>query len=189
LADSGELELQRGVGGGWRWSGEGWWHGEVGEYQQVKSDPFRASTWAEEEQKVGLDGEVEWRCYWRCGGGTWTRVSRGSVQPFYRRVGEGGAGRSTTEGGAAGTRPRQGCSVADASWLGRRESTATWRARVKHGWIRGSGERFGRGPVGALSFGTAHWQASLARWPAAPAPQWDTIGEGREERGREREKG
>jgi hypothetical protein len=29
--------------------------------QQVEGDPFRASVWALEERKVGLDGEVEWR--------------------------------------------------------------------------------------------------------------------------------
>jgi hypothetical protein len=32
------------------------------ENQQVESDPFRASVWAEEERKVGLDGVVKWRC-------------------------------------------------------------------------------------------------------------------------------
>jgi hypothetical protein len=36
-------------------------HGEVGEYQQVEGNPFIASVWAEEERKVGLDGEIEWR--------------------------------------------------------------------------------------------------------------------------------
>jgi hypothetical protein len=52
----------RGAGSGRWWSGEGGWCGEVGEYQQVEADPFRASVWAEEEQKVGLNGEVEWWC-------------------------------------------------------------------------------------------------------------------------------
>jgi hypothetical protein len=33
---------------------------EVGEYQQVEGDPFRASVWVE-EREVLLDGEVEWR--------------------------------------------------------------------------------------------------------------------------------
>jgi hypothetical protein len=42
-------------------SSEGGQRGEVGEYQQVEGDPFRASVWVEEEQKVGLNSEVEWR--------------------------------------------------------------------------------------------------------------------------------
>jgi hypothetical protein len=45
------------------------------------------------------------------------------------------------------------------------------------------------GPVEALSFSAAHRQASSSRWPAAAAPRWDTTKEGREERGRERQKG
>jgi hypothetical protein len=49
------------VGGGRRWSGEGGWCGGVREYQQVEGDLFRASVWVEEERKVRLDGEVEWR--------------------------------------------------------------------------------------------------------------------------------
>jgi hypothetical protein len=34
---------------------------KVGKIQQVEGDLFRASVWVEEERKVGLDGEVEWR--------------------------------------------------------------------------------------------------------------------------------
>jgi hypothetical protein len=55
------------------------------------------------------------------------RVSRGLVQPFYRLTGGGGAGRDTTEEGAAEIRLRQRYGVAGAAWLGRRESTAAWR--------------------------------------------------------------
>jgi hypothetical protein len=43
------------------WSGKEGQCGEVGGYQQVEDDPFRASVWVEEERKVGLDGKVEWR--------------------------------------------------------------------------------------------------------------------------------
>jgi hypothetical protein len=89
------------------------------------------------------------------------------VQPFYRRTGGGGGARhGQAEGGAAGIRPRQGRDVAGVSWLGRRESTAAWLARVGHGWIRR--------------------QASSARWPAAVAPRRDRTGEGRGEREGER---
>jgi hypothetical protein len=55
-------------------------------------------------------------------------VSRGLVQPFYRRTGRGGAGRERTRRGAAGTRPRQGHGVTGMSWLGRRELSARWPA-------------------------------------------------------------
>jgi hypothetical protein len=41
-------------------------------------------------------------------------MSRGSVQPFYRHTGEGGAGSEQTGGGAAGKRPRQGRVVTGA---------------------------------------------------------------------------
>jgi hypothetical protein len=56
-----EQEFHQDAGDGRWWSGEGGWHGGAGENQQVEGDPFRASVWAEEERKVGLDGEVEWR--------------------------------------------------------------------------------------------------------------------------------
>jgi hypothetical protein len=61
-AAGGEQKLQRDAGGRRWWSGQGGRRGEVGEYQQVEGDPLRASTWAEEERKVWLDSEVEWRC-------------------------------------------------------------------------------------------------------------------------------
>jgi hypothetical protein len=60
-AAGGEQELQQDAGSGrWR-SSEGGRRREVGEYQQVEVDPFRASVWGEKERTVGLDGEVEWR--------------------------------------------------------------------------------------------------------------------------------
>jgi hypothetical protein len=65
-----EQELWRDTGDGLRWSGERGRHGEVVENQQVESDPFRASVWAEEERKVGLDSTTAWR----------VRVGRGGIQ-------------------------------------------------------------------------------------------------------------
>jgi hypothetical protein len=70
------------------------------------------------------------------------------VQPFYRRAGGGGAGCGQAKGGAAGIRPQQGRDVAGASWLGRRESMAAWRARwvcVDSGQERVIWPRAGRG--------------------------------------------
>jgi hypothetical protein len=95
-----------------------------------------------------------------------------------------GAGRGQAEGGAVGTMPwRRRRVVARPSEIDARV------ARAWHGWIRGRGRAIwpqtDRGSFGALSFGTAHRQASLARWPAAAARDR----EGREERGRERENG
>jgi hypothetical protein len=57
-----EQELRRDAGVGRRRSGKGGWRGKAGRNQQVEGDPIIASVWAEEEQKVELDGEVEWRC-------------------------------------------------------------------------------------------------------------------------------
>jgi hypothetical protein len=79
----------------------------------------------------------------------------------------------------------------DAASLARRGSTVGNRrprgARASAG--EGDFAVGWSGPVGALSFGAARRQASSARWPAAAASRWDRIGEGREERGWEREKG
>jgi hypothetical protein len=49
------------------------------EYQQVEGGPFRALVWAEEERKVGLDGEFEWRSKWRGGGGNLSH-------PIYKNI-------------------------------------------------------------------------------------------------------
>jgi hypothetical protein len=117
-------------------------------------------------------------------GGSRARVSRGSVQPFYRRTGGGGgAGRDTTEEGAAGTRTRQGHGVAGVSWLGRRESTASWRVRAGWGRIRGAANHrqqarsvAGRGPLGVAPWHGLPGQASSARWLAVAAPRCDRRG-------------
>jgi hypothetical protein len=60
------------------------------------------------------------------------RVSKGSVQPFYRRTGGGGgAGCNTTERGAARTRSRQGrrSVVAQPSGIDSR------MARARRAWV------------------------------------------------------
>jgi hypothetical protein len=117
------------------------------------------------------------------------RVRAGArCSPFIGAQGEEGLGAS----GPGEARPGQGRGVTGASWLDRWELTAAWRMRIGMG-VFGAGEGdlvMGRsGPIKVLSFGAAHRQASSARWPAAAAPRWDRIGERREERGREREKG
>jgi hypothetical protein len=75
-------------------------------------------------------------------------VSRGPVQPFYRRIGGGGTRRGTTEGGAASPAHR-GSAV-----VNRRPRGA--RALGLGGFGAGEGDlATGRsGPVGALSFGS-----------------------------------
>jgi hypothetical protein len=117
-------------------------------------------------------------------------VSRGSVQLLYRRTGGGGAGRERTGGGAAGIRVRQGCGVAGALWLGSRESTAVWRARVGRGRIHGAANRRqqGRsGPIGVTPWRVSPAQGCPAAWRCFSAGR-SRAGEGREEGGREREK-
>jgi hypothetical protein len=111
----------------------------------------------------------------------------GSRPAFYRRARErgGGAGRSTMEGGTAGTRPRQGRVVTGTSWLSHRESSAAARARIGHGWIWGKGGRFGRGPIGAYQ-GVDLWCGSPAgitgQVAGGPCPSMGQNGEGRERR-------
>jgi hypothetical protein len=115
------------------------------------------------------------------------------VQPFYRRKGGGGAGRGIMEGGTAGIRPRQGRGIAGASWLSRRESTATRLVRVGRGGIRGVANRWqqARSVAGRGPFRVAPWRGSLAQgcpatWRCFSAVR-GKVGEGREERGRESE--
>jgi hypothetical protein len=58
-----------------------------------------------------------------------------------------------------------------------RRGSAIGSRRLRGAHASGMGG-FGRGPVGALPFGTARRQASPARWLLAAAPRRDRIGEG-----------
>jgi hypothetical protein len=60
------------------------------------------------------------------------------------------------EGGAVGTRLRQGRGIAGVSWLGHQKLTGTWRTRVGHGRIQaGEGDSavglLGRCPLAQLT--------------------------------------
>jgi hypothetical protein len=113
-------------------------------------------------------------------------VSRGLVQPFYRRIGGGGgAGCDIAEGGAAGTRSRHGLAIGNRQQRGAHELAG---AGYRAGQIAGS--RPGRRLVGAR-LGSRLGAACRGRHrrPGGRAPRRDRIGEGREERGRERRSG
>jgi hypothetical protein len=117
-------------------------------------------------------------------------VSRDPVQPFYRCTEKVRRGWVQHNGGrrgrdkAAARAWRRWCVVAGSSILNGHVACAH-RAWVDSGKGRAIWPRAG----GTLFFGTAHRQASSARWPAAAAPRRDRTREGSEERGREREKG
>jgi hypothetical protein len=80
-------------------------------------------------------------------------VSWGSVQPFYRHAGGGGAGRGQAEGGAFGTRAgHRRRVIAWLSGIDGRVAHARW-AWVDLGQGRGDLALGWSGPIRALSFG------------------------------------
>jgi hypothetical protein len=104
------------------------------------------------------------------------RMSRVSMQPFYRRTGVGGAGRGQAEGGAAGTRPQHRRRI-----VARSSGIASCVARAS--WVPGLLRGEGRCAVGGWSGGGSwrlavgdHWQ----RRGDATLP-WSGEGGGRRE--------